>query len=225
MADSVPFQSATLATPAAGTSVSTEEVTTLNGLAVAAQHVQRVGIAIRTADGTAIDLPGDAAQGLDVDVTRIQGTVTVTGPLTDAQLRAAVVPVGDGGGSLTVDGTVAISGTVPVSGPLTDAQLRASAVPVSQATLPMPAGGTATAGSTSLTTTAAIQLHAGLACKQVLVQNDPDNVQDILVGDAASQTVQLVPGMSIVLPVSNLNQVYAKNVVSATQPANWIVVN
>lgn len=34
------------------------------------------------------------------------GTQAVSGPLTDAQLRAAVVPVGDGGGSLTVDGTV-----------------------------------------------------------------------------------------------------------------------
>jgi hypothetical protein len=38
-----------------------------------------------------------------------QGTVTVTGPLTDTQLRASAVPV---------------------SGPLTDTQLRASAVPV-----------------------------------------------------------------------------------------------
>src|SRR5216117_847342 len=35
----------------------------------------------------------------------------VTGPLTDAQLAATPVPVGDGGGSLTVDG------------PLTDTEL------------------------------------------------------------------------------------------------------
>ncbi len=61
----------------------------------------------------------------------ISGTVTASGPLTDTQLRASVVPVGDGGGSLTVDGTVAVSGTVPVSGPLTDTELRASAVQVS----------------------------------------------------------------------------------------------
>ncbi len=44
------------------------------------------------------------------------GTVAVTGPLTDAQLRAVAVPV---------------SGTVTASGPLTDTQLRATAVPVS----------------------------------------------------------------------------------------------
>jgi hypothetical protein len=65
--------------------------------------------------------------------------VAVTGPLTDAALRATPVPVSgavtvsDGSGPLTVDGTVAVSnfpGTQPVSGPLTDAQLRATKVPV-----------------------------------------------------------------------------------------------
>lgn len=79
----------------------------------------------------------------------VSGTVTATGPLTDAQLRAVAVPVSgtvtanagtgpwpvtDNGGSLTVDGTVAVSsvgGTVAVSGPLTDTQLRAVPVPVS----------------------------------------------------------------------------------------------
>jgi hypothetical protein len=44
------------------------------------------------------------------------GTVPVTGPLTDTQLRATAVPV---------------------SGPLTDTQLRASAVPISVATIPV----------------------------------------------------------------------------------------
>lgn len=65
----------------------------------------------------------------------IAATVAVSGPLTDAQLRAsavpvsgtfwqatqpvsiaAAVPVTDNGGSLTVDGTVAISGSVAVTG-------------------------------------------------------------------------------------------------------------
>jgi hypothetical protein len=57
------------------------------------------------------------------------------GGLTDAELRAAPVPVSDGGGSLTVDGPLTDAqlraAAVPVSGPLTDAQLRAAAVPVS----------------------------------------------------------------------------------------------
>lgn len=65
--------------------------------------------------------------------------VTVSNfPATQPVSIAAAVPVNDGGGSLTVDGTfwqatqpVSIAGTVAVSGPLTDTQLRASAVPVS----------------------------------------------------------------------------------------------
>ncbi len=49
MADNVPI------TAGSGTKVSTEEVTTLNGGAVEAQHIQRTVPATRTADGTAID--------------------------------------------------------------------------------------------------------------------------------------------------------------------------
>ncbi|MEO0215667.1 MAG: hypothetical protein ABIL14_01450 [candidate division WOR-3 bacterium] len=48
-----------------------------------------VGI-VAAASGGAVNIPGDAANGLDVDVTRIQGNVTVV----------------DGGSSLTVDGAV-----------------------------------------------------------------------------------------------------------------------
>jgi hypothetical protein len=54
--------------------ISTEEITTLNGGAVSAQHVQRMLPSLRTADGTAVD-------------------VTKSAPL----------PVEDAGGSLTVD--------------------------------------------------------------------------------------------------------------------------
>lgn len=50
----------------------------------------------------------------------------VTGPLTDAQLRASPVP---------------ISGSLTISGGLTDTQLRASAVPISLASLPALATG------------------------------------------------------------------------------------
>lgn len=83
MADNVIYQAATPATPPNATVISTEEVTTLNGGAVAAQQVQRVAVAVRTADGTAIDLPASTADGVLVnlgannDVT-ITGSVTVT---------------------------------------------------------------------------------------------------------------------------------------------------
>lgn len=84
-------------------------------------------------DGTTFNrLRATIANGLEVDVKRISGTVAVTGPLTDTQLRASAVPVTiptpvpvtDNGGSLTVDG------------PLTDSQLRASAVPVTVGNFP-----------------------------------------------------------------------------------------
>lgn len=57
------------------------------------------------------------------------------------------MPVSDGGGSLTVDGTVGVSGTVPVSGPLTDTQLRAAVVPVSVSNFPASQPVTDNAGS------------------------------------------------------------------------------
>lgn len=56
------------------------------------------------------------AASFPVVIASDQDALAVTGPLTDAQLRAVAVPV---------------SGTVTASGPLTDAQLRAVPVPVS----------------------------------------------------------------------------------------------
>lgn len=78
-------------TAGSGTTISTEEITTLNGGAVSAQHLQRIAAAIRTADGTAVDLPGDAANGLDVDVTRVTGTVTTSDTATQVD-DAAFTP-------------------------------------------------------------------------------------------------------------------------------------
>jgi hypothetical protein len=60
-----------------------------------------------------------------VSVTNLPSTQAVSGPLTDAQLRAAAVPVN---GPLT--DTQLRATAVPVNGPLTDTQLRATAVPV-----------------------------------------------------------------------------------------------
>jgi hypothetical protein len=62
----------------------------------AGQNVQVVGLVCFTgADDakTAIDIPGTLANGVLVDVSRVQGTVPVSGPLTDTQLRASAVPV------------------------------------------------------------------------------------------------------------------------------------
>ncbi len=61
--------------------ISTEEVTTLNAGTVAAQQVQRLLLAFRTADATAVDLPGDGTFGLDVDVTRLPAVALDAGTL------------------------------------------------------------------------------------------------------------------------------------------------
>ena len=63
----------------------------------------------------------------------VGGAVAVSGPLPDAQLRAAPVQVVFGAAQPVVQSgswTVGVSGTVAVSGPLTNSQLRASAVEV-----------------------------------------------------------------------------------------------
>jgi hypothetical protein len=82
-------------------------------------------------------VPERRTSGSTSETTVVSGTVAVSNfpapGLTDTQLRASPVEVADGGGALTVDGTVVVSsvgGTVAVTGPLTDAELRASEVPV-----------------------------------------------------------------------------------------------
>lgn len=80
------------------------------------------------------------------------------------------------------------------------------------------------AGTKELTTTAAAALSAGQDCRSVAIQNDPNNLVDVLVGDADSQVWQLVPGDSVVLSVTNVSMVYAKNVSSTTQSVNWLAI-
>lgn len=138
-------------TAGSGTNVATDDV---GGV-----HFQKVKLDVG-GDGATVPATGDGTYGLDVDVTRVSGNVTVVQgtpgnlkvdasgvpvPVTDNAASLTVdAPVGtpvyvrlsdgssaiaalpvtdnagtlsvdDGGGSLTVDGTVAISGTVPVS--------------------------------------------------------------------------------------------------------------
>lgn len=120
------------------------------GSGTATPDVRTVDKGGKQAQVVILDLGGAGAESL------LTGSLPVTGPLTDAQLRAVPVPV---------SGTVATGGLtdaqlratpvdvvgpltdaelratpVPVSGPLTDAQLRAVAVPVSAAALPLPTG-------------------------------------------------------------------------------------
>lgn len=153
MADHVSFQSATLATPAASTSIATDDV--------GGNHYQRVKLDVG-GDGASVPVlagTGTASSALRValaDSSAVAATqsgswsVSVTGtvaisaaalPLPSGAATAAkqpalgtagtpssdvisvqgvsggtVLPVSDGGGALTVDGTVSISGSVTVTG-------------------------------------------------------------------------------------------------------------
>lgn len=81
----------------------------------------------------------------------ISGTVPVSGPLTDTQLRATAVPI---------SGTV--TANTGLTQPLTDTQLRASAVPVSATSLPLPSGAaTAANQATEITSLANIDADLG----------------------------------------------------------------
>lgn len=88
MADNVTTQSATLATPPASTVIATDQLGT-------GEHVQKIKLLDGTAD-SAVAIPGDATNGLDVDVTRVSGNVTVVqGTAANLKVDAsgATVPV------------------------------------------------------------------------------------------------------------------------------------
>lgn len=101
MADNVPI------TAGSGTTIATDEVGT--------DHYQKVKLVDGTADSSAA-IPGDATNGLDVDVTRLP--VLVTGDNTVGRVKltdGTDVALVDGSGRLLVD---ASGVTVPVSGTL-----------------------------------------------------------------------------------------------------------
>jgi hypothetical protein len=56
-----------------------------------------------TIDNTSIEISNDV--GNPIPITDGGGSVTVDGPVTDAQLRASAIPISDAGNSLTVDAT------------------------------------------------------------------------------------------------------------------------
>ncbi len=116
-----------------GTRVRTETVT------ANAQQVDQQVVSLADPSTGAL-IGGDAANGLDVDVTRLPAGLAQDG--TDGTSPPAVLGSGTGirgwlrsiyeklTGTLSVTGTF-WQATQPVSGPVTDTQLRATAVPIS----------------------------------------------------------------------------------------------
>lgn len=152
--------------------------------------------------GQSVSVTGSVAVTGPLTDTQLRATpVPVSGPLTDSQLRATAVPVS---GPLT-DAQLRAT-AVPVSGPLTDTQLRATAVPVSgpltdaqlRATAVVVASqGNATSSVTSVAASAtSVTLKASNASRKGLsVYNDSTSVLYLKLGATASSssfTVKMV---------------------------------
>jgi hypothetical protein len=74
-------------------------------------------------------------------------------------------------------------------------------------------------GQLAATTTAAAL--GSQPCSGVLVQCDPGNTTNALIGTATNQYFSLKPGQAITIPCSNVNLVYAR-MASSTGNVNWI---
>ena len=80
-----------------------------------------------------------------------------------------------------------------------------------------------TAGSTSGITTSAVVVSATQKNgREVLIQSDPANTTNVLVGSSTTQTIALTPGQSMTVPVFNLSLIYVK-MASGTGTVNWFI--
>jgi hypothetical protein len=104
--------------------------------------------------------------------------------------------VADGGGSLTIDGTV--TANTGLSQPLTDTQLRAAAVPVSASTLPLPTG--------AATQTTLASLLTELQGKADLAETQPVSLASLPALAPGSNTIGAISNTAFVANAgTNLN--------------------
>jgi hypothetical protein len=76
-------------------------------------------------------------------------------------------------------------------------------------------------GSLTGITTTNVVLHPTQNCREVMIQADPTNAGNLLVGTIINQFIVLTPGQAITLPVISLNLIYVK-MSSGTGIANWL---
>lgn len=68
---------------------------------------------------------------------------------------------------------------------------------------------------------AALNTGTSLPCKFVLVQNSPASAGNLLVGNATSQSIVLIPGNAESIWIDNVNKVYIKLASASAATANW----
>lgn len=78
-----------------------------------------------------------------------------------------------------------------------------------------------TTGQLTGITTSATILHPTQACREVMIQSDPTNAGNLLVGNVINQFISLTPAQAITLPIGSLSVIYVKMSVG-TGIANWL---
>lgn len=128
----------------------------------------------------------------------------VTGPLTDAELRAVGVPITYAALLTELQLKADLSETQPVSGPLTDAQLRAATVPISgTVTTAAPTSATTAFTSPSALITSTTVLASNANRRGATIYNESGAICFIKLGATASltsYTVQIPIGGSYEVP-------------------------
>ena len=84
-------------------------------------------------------------------------------------------------------------------------------------------GGVPRDGTLTGITTSAVALAPSQYCQSIGIQADPDNITDLLLGDATTQSMQLTPGSSISLDIRDPALVFVR-MVSGTGVANFVMV-
>ena len=75
--------------------------------------------------------------------------------------------------------------------------------------------------TTGITTTAVAISTTSNNIREALIQSDPANTTNVLVGNSTSQEVALTPGQSITIPIVSLSLVFVK-MASGTGTLNWL---
>jgi len=77
---------------------------------------------------------------------------------------------------------------------------------------------------TGVTVTAVQVSSTSRPAQELLIQSDPANTTNVLVGDSDSQNIVLTPGQSLTIPVNTLSLIWVK-MASATGVVNWLIRN
>lgn len=74
---------------------------------------------------------------------------------------------------------------------------------------------------TGVTTTASQVSTTSANIREALIQSDPANSGNLLVGDATTQAIALTAGQSVTIPIISLSLIYVK-MSTGTGTVNWI---